>query len=663
MNRTVRAILGVIFVLVICFSAITICQNVGKSVKLDVTQEKLYTLSGGTKAILSKLQQPIKMKLYYAETAAKEGPDKIRYYNNYYQFVRSLLEEYVANSNGMIELEVIDPRPYSEDETNAIRYGLQRFNITEEESFFFGLVLQTQFGVEKSIAFFAPNRQNFIEYDISNLIDTAITRQKTRLGVLSSLDVMGDSQYMMQMKAAQGQQDQIKREWGIIGLLKQKYDVKQIQTDAEKIEDVDILLVIHPKDLAEKTLFAIDQFVLKGGKTIVCVDPYCVADESGQMAMQMRQMPKQDSNLEPLMAAWGLKMEENTFAGDRELAMVTSLSAGQRPQKLIGLLGLNHDCFSADEIITSDLSDVKVLFAGVLEKTDAYTDAENEGDDRSDKPVYRPLIETTDRGNSWKVGSPFELMRPDATRMMQSFTEGTEPVVMGYLVEGRFKSAFPDGIEIEEPDESGEDDNAEPKVRKVTGLTEATEDCAVVVFSDVDFISDLGGLAFQQSFFGRMVVGDNSALMQNAVEGISGSSDLISIRSRGNFKRPFTVVDEIEAKAEKETEAEVERINAEIQGFENELQQILATANKDESGVIGSTILKKKQETDYKIAEAKARRNQIQLKRRQSIDKLGNKLRNINMLAAPAVILVIAIVLGIARNMRKRQYISHKSDS
>ena len=658
MNRTVRAILGVIFVLVICFSAITIFQNVGKSVKADITEEKLYTLSDGTKSILSKLQQPIKMKLYYAETAAMEGPDQIRYYNNYYHFVRALLEEYEANSNGMIELEVIDPRPYTEDETNAIRYGLKRFNITEEESFFFGLVLQTQFGVEKSIDFFAPNRQNFIEYDISYLIDTAITRQKTKLGVLSSLDIMGDSPYMAQMKMAQGQQP--KQEWGIIAQLEQKYEVKQIEADTEKIEDVDILLVIHPKELPEKTLFAIDQFVLKGGKTIVCIDPYCVADESAQMAMQMRQMPKQDSNLEPLMGKWGLSMEANTFAGDRDLAMVTSLSAGQRPQKLIGLLGLNYECFSADEIITSDLNDVKVLFAGVLKQTGNWDVAD--GDDQSGKPVYRPLMMTTSKGNSWTVGSPYELMRPDATRMMQSFTEGTEPVVMGYLVEGRFKSAYPDGIEIEEPADESEGENAEPTVRKVTGLTEATEDCAVVVFSDVDFISDLGGLAFQNSFFGRMVVGDNSALMQNSIEGISGSSDLISIRSRGNFKRPFTVVDAIEAEAEKETEAEVEKINAEIQGFQSELQKVIAS-NQDESGVIGSTILKKKQELEYKIREAEVRKNNIKLKRRESIDKLGNRLRNINMLAAPAVILLIAIIIGISRNARKRNYISHASDS
>src|SRR4030043_1164614 len=201
MSRTIRAILGAGFVLVIIFSAISICQSIGKPLKLDITDQKLYTLSDGTKAILAKLNQPIRARLYYAKTAALKGPDQIRFFNNYYEFVRALLEEYVAVSNGMVDLEVIDPRPFTDDEEQALKYGLRRFPITEEESFFFGLVVQTQFGGEKAIPFFSPDRQNFLEYDISYLIDTAVTRQKKKIGVMSSLPVMGQemSDYMARM--------------------------------------------------------------------------------------------------------------------------------------------------------------------------------------------------------------------------------------------------------------------------------------------------------------------------------------------------------------------------------------------------------------------------------------------------------------------------------
>ena len=192
MHRTWRAILAVAFIVVIVVCAISISENAGRSLKADITEQQIYTLSQGSKAILAKLNQPIKLKLYYARTAAMKGPDQIRFFNNYYYFVRDLLEEYALAGEGMVKLEVIDPRPYSDDEQEALQYGLQRFQITEDENFFFGLVLQTEFGVIKTIDFFAPNRQSFVEYDISYLIDTAMTRQKKRIGVLSSLEVMGE---------------------------------------------------------------------------------------------------------------------------------------------------------------------------------------------------------------------------------------------------------------------------------------------------------------------------------------------------------------------------------------------------------------------------------------------------------------------------------------
>jgi ABC-type uncharacterized transport system involved in gliding motility auxiliary subunit len=209
MNRTIRAIIGTVLVLVIIFAAISVFQNIGRPLKLDITDQRLYVLSDGTKSILTKLNQPIRARFYYAKTAALKGPDQIRFFNNYYEYVKALLEEYVAVSNGMVELEVVDPRPFSDEETQAMKYGLRRFPITEEENFFFGLVIQTQFGVEKAIPFFSPDRQNFVEYDISYLIDTAVTRQKRKIGVLSSLPVMGDNVtgYMREMMMRQGQAD------------------------------------------------------------------------------------------------------------------------------------------------------------------------------------------------------------------------------------------------------------------------------------------------------------------------------------------------------------------------------------------------------------------------------------------------------------------------
>ncbi len=666
-NRTIRAIIGAVLVLVIAFSAISVCQNIGSSVRLDVTDQKLYTLSKGTKAILAKLNQPITLNLYYAKTASLKGPDQIRYFNNYYEFVRALLEQYAAEAKGMVDLQLIDPRPYSEDEVQALRHGLKRFSITQEENFFFGLVVQTQFGVEKVIQFFSPDRQEFVEYDISYLIDTAITRQKTKVGIMSSLPVMGDATgYMAQMMRMQGQQP--KGSWTIVEQLRSKYEVNEIATDVNDINDVDILVVIHPKKLPEQTQFAIDQFVLKGGRTIVCVDPHCIADTPDRRQMQMGVPPSQSSDLDTLLKTWGLEMPQNTFVGDRSLMLAAPIGQDRRPQNVIGFLELRPEAksFNRNNAITAYLNQVRVLFAGVLREVgDAEVQDEQAKGKEQTQPsrpeIERtPLIVTTNAGNTVKVTSPYELMMPDPSKLMDKFMDGTEPVPMGYLVTGRFKSAFPDGIEIEVESET-EDPNETKKIKKqIKGLTEAQEDCAVIVFADVDFISDM--LAYQESFFAKMIVGDNSALLLNAIEDLTGSSDLISIRSRGTFRRPFTVVDEIEKKADEESRVEVQKLNIEIAGFTSELQKILASAKEEKAEVVGSSILQKQQDIELKKREAQRQLRQVKAKRRERIEHLGNALRNFNMLAAPTVILVIAVVLGVRRSVRKRHYISHASD-
>ncbi|UCC97763.1 MAG: Gldg family protein [Phycisphaerales bacterium] len=662
MNRTIRAILGAVLVLVIAFSVISICQDTVAPLKVDITDQKLYTLSDGTQSILAKLNQPIKAKLYYAKTASFKGPDQIRFFNNYYEFVKALLEQYVAASKGLVQLEVIDPRPFSDEEEQAMKYGLRRFPITEEENFFFGLVVQTQFGVEKAIPFFSPDRQNFVEYDISYLIDTAVTRQKKTVGVLSSLPVMGDdvSGYMREMMMRQGQQP--KPPWTIIEHLRKQYEVETVPTDVNDINDVDILMVIHPKNLPEKTLFAIDQFVLKGGPTIVCVDPHCFADVPPQMPMQMQMQMQHERNsdLNTLLRTWGLEMPANTFAGDRSLASMAAIRANQRPERIIGYLNLvpEGDCFSTDNVMTAELNQVRFLFSGVLKEVSDPNQTEQSGAE-----IERaPLITTSNRGNTFSVSGPYELMFLDGPSLMKKFVDGTEPMAMGYLITGRLESSFPDGIEVDSESPDPNDPNETiTATTQLAGLTEAQEDCTVVVFSDVDFITD--NMAYQNSFFGKMVVGDNSTLLTNAIDDVSGSGDLVSIRSRGNFKRPFVVVDEIERQAEAETAEEVEKINLQIAGFQGELQSIISSAKEGQEEVIGSSIVQKKKELELKILQAQRQLRQVKMTRRERIERLGNRLRQANMLGAPMVILIIAIVLGLRRSVRKRHYISHASDA
>ncbi len=683
MNRTLRAILGAVLILVIVFSGISVCQNLGRRVKVDVTDQHIYTLSAGTKAILGKLAQPIKVKLYYAEKAAMKGPDQIRYFNNYYEFVKAILQEYVAVSKGMVQLEVIDPRPFSVDEEQAMRAGLQQFPMTQDENFFFGLVMQTQFGVEKVIPFFSPDRHNFVEYDISYLIDTAITKQKKKIGVMSSMAVMGQdmSDYMARMMAAQGQRPE--PPWKIVEELRNRYEVKSVPTDVNDINDVDILLVIQPKNLSERTQFALDQFVLKGGRAVVCVDPFCWMDRPQRNPMQMTQQD-QSSNLDRLLRTWGLQMAQNTFAGDRSLAIETPLGRNQRAEPLIGFLGLKPECFNKDSVMVTSLNQVRMLFAGVLSEIgsggktagaksgDPNQPAEAKKSEPSSDLTRTPLVMTTAKGNAFRISSPFELMYPDPGKLMNSFADGVKPVNMGYFITGHFKSSFPQGIEVEvaakDPNSKDKADDpnnpSKPKMVKkhITGLTEAKENGAVVVFSDVDFLTDQLACS-SHPLFGRLVVGDNIAVLLNAVEELSGSGDLISIRSRGNYKRPFTVVDKIEQEAQEKTANEIAVINAQIEGFKSDLQTLLASKDKDQPETVGSTIVEKKRSLDLKIREAERQLREIKSKQQEQIDQLGRRLQMANMVAVPSVVMLVAVVLGIWRSLRRRHYISHASDA
>ena len=666
MNSSIRVIIAVVLIAIIMFSSVTIAQHLFKGVRLDITEQKLYTLSDGTKNILAKLVQPVTLKLYYSKTGANKGPDQIRYYNEYYFFVRSLLEEYEKQSGGKVELEVIDPRPFSDEEADAMRQGLQRLQITQDESFFFGLVLETELGVTKIIEFFQPQRQQFVEYDISYLIDTAITREKKRIGVISSLPVLGDdlTPYMRQMMQMQNQQAQ--EPWILIQQLREKYEVNQIPEDAHEITDTDLLLAIHPKELAETTLFAIDQFVLQGGRTIVFVDPHCFDDAppaAAQQNMQMMMQHDMASSLKGLLRQWGLEVPELTFAGDRALAQLTQLRQGTQPERFIGMMQFDRQGMNETSPISSQLNELRMLFPGVIRP---IADVDTEAIELT------PLVQTTNRGNAWSVDSAFELkMGLDAARLMQRFSDGDKPVAVGYLSTGRFTTAYPDGITVEtdeaaeEPLSDGEEEATEetPKTERITGLTQTAEgeDSVVLVVSDVDFLSDR--MAYSRGFLGMVsVANDNSALVLNAIEDLSGSADLLSIRSRGSYQRPFEVIDEIEAQAEKETADQIAQINAEIQGFQQELQQISGKVREDNQDLIGAEVLSKKKELELKIHEANRRLRQVQQSRRESIEAKEDQIMWVNLAAAPGFVLIVAVLVGLRQTVRKRYYVSHPKE-
>ena len=653
MNPTLRAIAAVLLIGIIAFSVNSILHTSPKLFRIDATDEQVYSLSDGTKATLAKLRQPVTMKLYFSRASSLNAPDQIQFYTTYYNFVKTLLEEYARVSHGMLKLEFIDPVSFSDDEEDAMRYGLKRFMLSEEENFFFGAVLTTEFGVVKQIPFFAPDRDNFVEYDLTRLIDSAVTRAKKRIGILSSLSVMGDDAggYMAQMKMMQGQP--LAPAWKIVQQLKQRYDVASISSDTEAINDVDILLVIHPKDLPEPALFAIDQFVVNGGRAIFCVDPYSFVDQPDPAQGQQAQFAPRNSDLNRLLRSWGVEMEEGKFAGDRALAQKVKLREQGPLEPLIGYLNLNrYENYNGENVITADLRQVNMLFAGSLKPVA----------DDSRPTTFVPLLQTTNRGNVWEIDSPYELMYLDPKTLLEKFTDGTEPVVLGALITGTFNTIFPNGIDITaEPDpqsQGAQDAATEPVTRHLDTTVTTTEAGAIAVFSDVDFLSDM--LAYQDSFFGLAAsVGNNSDVLLNTLDDFSGSGELIGLRTRGNFQRPFVVVEQIKAEAERQMAQEEAGIQAEIDNFNTELQALVANQQGQEQQVLESSIQAKRQDLELKIHQAERQLRQVGMKKRERIDALGKKLQQINSLFAPAIILCIGILVGVRQRILRHRHIKN----
>lgn len=654
MSKTIRTALAVICVLVIALCAILILQKMTGAARWDLTQEKLYTLSPGTHHILSQLNQPMTLKLYYSRTAALKAPEGVRYFNAYYLYVRDLLEEYAKLSGGKISLVTLDPRRYSDEEADAIALGLKKFPLSEEDNFFFGVAATTGTGKTKCIPFFEPARQQFVEYDISKLISDIVQRDKKKVAILSSVEVVGPEMtpYMEQMLRMQGRE--FPKSWNIVAHLRETYDVQAVQKDADAIPDgVDFLFVVHPKDLPQKTLFAIDQFVMKGGKLAVFADPYCLADQDErQQNPYMRQEQKKSSDLNSLLSKWGVEMEPDGIAVDRALALKAPMMPNQRPQDVLPFMQLKGDCMNQKEVITADMRSVRVIFAGSLRPTDAPG------------VTVTPLLSTTATGNVWKPESPFALQMPTADAIRKTTGDGTKPVILGCRISGLLKTNFPDGIEIAEskPENSGEtegDKKSEPKTRKLTAVQESKPDAMVLVFADVDMISDL--LAYQETMFGSSPVGDNATLVLNSLEFMSGSADLIAIRSRGSFERPFTVVDTIERKAEAASAESIEKLNDKIKERRDRLNKLGASATDKNEKIIAREALAERKQIEADIRAAEKELRQEKAKKREQIEKLGLKLQVNNMLWAPACVLMIAIVLGIFRSIRRRRYAARRS--
>lgn len=630
--------LGTLVAAAIIFFAVNIVAGrVLTSTRVDLTDGKLHTLSKGSKNIAASLQEPITLTLYLTPQTASDAPQV----QSYTQRVKELLGDFARESGGKIKFNTVDPQPFSEQEDKAVAAGVTGLPTGRGENrIYFGLVGTNAIDHSEVIPFFDPSKEEFLEYDVAKLIAALSDKPRKTIGVMSWLPIQGVEQNpMMQGRGAPP--------WQIYTRLNEAFDVKPVATNAKEIPaELKTLVIVHPKTMSEPTQYAVDQFVLRGGHVLVFVDPICDSDVPPSMnPMQAMQLPKA-SDLPKLFAAWGVELEPGKIATDTATAIKVSIGQQGRPEAVpyIAWFQLSKDKqnINAADPVTGQLERMILATPGVLKKKDGV------GTD------VQPLLTTTPTAGLAEV-SAVSFM-PDPKKMLADFKEGNTPLWLAVRITGKTKSAYPDGPPKSDPATDG-DKNA-PPATPLPHVAESADSIGVIVVADCDMLADRYWV--QETRIGNVLLGynevsDNGALALGAVENLSGSTELMTLRARGKMSRPFTKIEELETAAAKKYQAK-----------ENELQDRLRTAEqkinelqKQKSGGSNTRMVmtpeQQKAIDEFKVEMVKTRKELRDVK--FSLDKdtqsLQTRLMAINIGLMPAIIAIFALGLAAYRSSRR----------
>lgn len=577
--------------------------------RLDLTEQKLYTISDGTRQILGELDEPINLYFFYSDKSAKD----LVVLRNYARRVEELLKAYAQAADGKIKLHIVDPEPFSEDEDKAAEFGLQAVPAQQGgDAIYFGLAGTNSVDDHQVIPFFPLDQEEFLEYEVSRLVQSLAHPQRPVVGVLSGLPLNGGFDMQTQQPSSP---------WMVMEEIRQLFQIESLKPDVDQIPDkVSVLLLVHPKNLSEQTQYAIDQFVLRGGKLLAFVDPWSEADHAMPMPGEMGGEGK-SSDLPALFKAWGFEMLPGKVLGDGAYAMSVSMGQGERPARHPGWLTLPRQALDPSDVATANLETLTVATAGILRPLEGA------------KTHFVPLI------HSSEYAMPFDAQRFAMLRNPQELMGELNPSGDRYTVAARIsgpaQSAFPDGIE-------GRKD----------GLKSA-DNINVIVVADTDMLSDRMWVQVQD-FFGQRVPqpwADNSAFAINALDNLSGSEALISVRSRGRFTRPFTVVEDLQRQAEARFREQEQALKQRLSETEEKLASL---QNQDPAKALELT--PEQQATLQQFMQEKLRirkeLREVNYQLNADIEKLGRTLKFINIALVPLVLTLGVLLLWAWRRRR-----------
>jgi len=626
-----------VLVALILLLAINMFSNAAfTSARIDLTENNLFTLSKGTRNILDKLEEPITIRLYLSQKLATRLPGISSYTNR----VKELLEEYKRDAHGNINLEVIDPEPFSEKEDEAVSYGIRGEPLPDGSTFYFGMVATGSTDEENIIPIFAPQREAFVEYDITKAILQAANPKKKVVGLISSISIDGSPAPHI---PGMGMMPRPTETWTVVAQMRNFFEVRTLDLDVDKIpDDVDVLMLVHPKNLSDETLYAIDQYVLKGGRLLAFVDPYA---ESDSISSQQSGMPGTNygaSDLNKLFKPWGISTSDK-LVGDIQLAQKVAFNVQQRNAAVDYPIWMKmpKSQLNDDDIVTSELGVVNVASPGSITVTP------------TEGVTVTPLMQTTE--NAAMIDKASLRFMSDPQELLRNYKAGGEKKIIAARITGKVKSAFPDGAP--EAKESGDGaENKDTGVKFKEHLTESREPINVIVVADTDMLEDRFWVRIQRALNIAMPIAANGNFVINALDNLMGSSDLISVRNRGHFSRPFTKVDEIRQSAELKYREKEQQLMTRLRETEKKLVDLQRGKDQSQALIMSN---------EQKVALEKFRAERVQIRKelrqvrhqlQQNIDDMEAWMKFINIGLIPILIAIGGIVFGSIKVKRRTEH-------
>ncbi|MFC3193526.1 GldG family protein [Marinicella sediminis] len=610
-HKTQLLILAAIFLL----SSVVISQSgLFSRLRVDLTENNLFTLNQGTKNILSNIDETIHLRLFYSD----EATENIPLLRTYHRQVVDFLEELERYGDGKLKVTLIDPVSFSEEEDQASQFGLQALPVGEGgENVFFGLAGTNALDQVEVIPFLQPDKEAFLEYDVAQLIYNLNHPDKRTIGVMSELPLLGSFDPQLGQVPGQIMFEQ----------LKEMYDVQTVATSSTDFSEIDLLLLVHPKNLTSETLFAIDQFVMDGGRLMVFVDPMAQAEEvpaDPQNPMSQLQADR-SSDLQVLFSVWGVGFDPQQVVLDTQQAISIQSPQGEAIRHL-GINSWVKDNLNEEDIVMLDLSAVNTALAGTLV---------------AEEGRLTPLL-TTSRQSMLTRSDPMSLLFNPAG-LFQNFQADDQQHVIAARLTGAVNTAFPDGIG---------DVTAEQ-------VLQGNEQPNVVIFADVDVLFDRMWVR-AQNFFGRQIYSnfaDNGSLINNLIDNLTGSADLIQVRARGTSNRPFDKVQDIQRVSEQKYRETENQLLQQLRETEAKLNELQRSKGQENQLIIS-------QEQQQEIARFKQRKLEVRKSLREvkrnlnkDIEALGSQLKFINIVLLPLLLTLVVVFMSWRKSKRKeRQY-------